>query len=267
MENILKNLIHIAKKAGEEILNVYQLDFKVEYKDDNSPLTQADKNSHDIIVQGLKKISDYPILSEEGKEVSFEERKNWDYFWMIDPLDGTKEFINKNGEFTVNIALIYKNRPILGIVYAPALDILYYGEIGKGAYKVQNGKEEKLPISYRREKNKIRIVASKSHLNEETSKFIKNLEKYYDTVETTSIGSSLKICLVAEGKADIYPRLAPTMEWDTAAAHAILNAAGGKMVEYKKTENLIYLKQLPELKYNKENLLNPSFVALRADVF
>ena len=264
---MVEHITDIAYMAGEEILKVYNGDIFVEYKEDKSPLTEADKKAHQIIKENLLKISNYPILSEEGKKIDYEERKNWEYFWLVDPLDGTKEFIKKNGEFTINIALIYNRKPVLGVVYAPALNILYYGEVGKGGYKIENDKKEKLPINYEKEKNRITVIASKSHLNEATSKFIKNLEKYYDTVETTSIGSSLKICLLAEGKADIYPRIAPTMEWDTAAAHAVLNSVGGKIVQYQETENLAELKELPEIYYNKENLLNPYFVAFRSNVF
>ncbi len=268
MKKNLESLIQIAKKAGDEILKIYNTDFSVEYKDDKSPLTIADKNAHKVIEKGLKEISDYPILSEEGKDIPYEERKNWEYFWMVDPLDGTKEFIKKNGEFTVNIALIHKNKPVLGVVYAPAIDVLYYGGENIGAYKIENNTKTNLTNNQlTKPNNSLTVVASKSHLNEETKEFIDMLKKHYDNVDTTSIGSSLKICLVAEGKADIYPRIAPTMEWDTAAAHAVLNAVGGKMVKYEKTQSLKEIKKLPELKYNKENLLNSYFIALRSDVF
>lgn len=268
-EVLLKEVINIAKKAGKEILDVYNLSIDVEYKEDKSPLTEADKRAHKVIEKGLKKISDYPILSEEGKNIPFEERKNWEYFWLVDPLDGTKEFIKRNGEFTVNIALIYKNKPVFGVVYAPAINVLYYGGKDIGAYKIENSKiidlnEDRNKIS---SNNQLTVVASKSHLNEETKNFIEMLEKYFKEIETVSIGSSLKICLLAEGKADIYPRIAPTMEWDTAAAHVVLNAAGGKMVKYVNIENLEELKNMPELIYNKENLLNPYFVAFKANVF
>lgn len=265
---MLDRLIRIIKEAGNEILKIYNTDFSVEYKDDKSPLTLADKNAHNVIEKGLKEISDYPVLSEEGKDIPYEKRKDWEYFWMVDPLDGTKEFIKKNGEFTVNIALIHKNKPVLGIVYAPAINVLYYGGENTGAYKIENNIKTNLTNNQLTKTNdSLTVIASKSHLNEETKKFIETLEKYYNNVDTTSIGSSLKICLIAEGKADIYPRIAPTMEWDTAAAHAVLNAVGGKMVKYEKTQNLKEIKKLPELEYNKENLLNPYFIALRSDVF
>ena len=238
-------VIDIAKRAGDEILKIYNKDFNIEYKDDKSPLTQADKASHNIIVEGLKKYN-LPLLSEEGKSIPYEERKNWQTFWMIDPLDGTKEFIKKNGEFTVNIALIYKNEPIFGIVYAPVLNWIYFND-NENAYKIENDKIIRLPI--KRNDDKFIIVASRSHLNEETKKFIKSLTNDYDFI---SVGSSLKLCLVAEGKADIYPRLAPTMEWDTAAADAIVRKSGKKVYNYE--------NKLP-IHYNKENLLNPRFIA------
>jgi len=267
MEKVTE-IIEIAYEAGEGILEIYKTmnSVEVEYKEDKSPLTEADKKAHSIIENRLKKVFDYPILSEEGKEVPYEKRRRWKYFWLVDPLDGTKEFIKRNGEFTVNIALIHNQKPVLGVVYAPALNLLYYGEVGKGGYKIENGKKEKLSINYEKEKNKITVVASKSHLNEETSDFIEGLKNYYSNVETVSIGSSLKICLLAEGKADIYPRIAPTMEWDTAAAHAVLNSAGGKIVQYKNVP-FSEIRRLPELLYNKENLLNPYFVAFRKDAF
>lgn len=265
--NLIENIIDISYKAGNEILDVYNSNIEVEYKEDKSPITEADKRANDVITENLAKISNYPVLSEEGKKISYEERKNWEYLWLIDPLDGTKEFIKRNGQFTVNIALIHNGIPVLGVVYAPALDILYYGGENIGAYKIENNIKEKIPSIKITLDNEITVVASKSHLNEETTQFIENLKKYYKNVNTTSIGSSLKICLLAEGKADIYPRIAPTMEWDTAAAHAILNASGGKIVQYKKVGNIREIKNLPELVYNKENLLNPYFIAFRSDVF
>ena len=242
----IDDIIDIAKNAGDEILKIYNQDFNIEYKDDKSPLTEADKASHNIIEENLKKYN-LPVLSEEGKNISYKERKNWKLFWMIDPLDGTKEFIKKNGEFTVNIALIYKNEPIFGVVYAPVLDWIYFND-NENSYKIENNKIIKLPI--KRNDNKCIIVASRSHLNDDTKKFIENIRTDKEK-EFTSIGSSLKLCLVAEGKADIYPRLAPTMEWDTAAADAVVRKAGKMSYQYE--------NNLP-LKYNKENLLNPWFV-------
>jgi 3'(2'), 5'-bisphosphate nucleotidase len=267
MTNLMDNLIKIVRMAGNEILDIYNSTINVEYKKDASPLTEADRKAHRIIEKELRKISDYPILSEEGKNIPFEKRKNWKYFWMVDPLDGTKEFIKRNGEFTVNIALIHKNQPILGIVYVPAKNIIYYGSEELGAFKMENKKNFKLSLKNSLVKHHLSVVTSKSHLNKETKDFIRLLENYCGKIKTVSIGSSLKICLVAEGKADIYPRLAPTMEWDTAAAHAVLKAAGGRIIKYSKTNNLKDLNKLPELEYNKYSLKNPYFVALRPDVF
>jgi len=264
MEKLIENLINISKDAGKEILNIYNTKYQVDYKNDNSPLTLADKNSHNIIVKGLRKISDYPVLSEEGIDIPYENRKEWKYFWMVDPLDGTKEFIKKRDEFTVNIALIKKNKPVLGVVYAPAINVLYYGGEGLGAYKVENGKKIKIKVKKNLSK-KVVVVASKSHLNDETKGFIDKLKEYFD-IEMASVGSSLKICLIAEGKADIYPRLGPTMEWDTAAAHAVLNAAGGKILKYEDIP-LEDLKALNEIEYNKPDLINPYFIAIGPDVF
>lgn len=274
LKNLLYNSLLIAEKAGKEILEVYQSEFYVEHKDDKSPLTEADKRSHNVIQEGLTKISNFQILSEEGKEIPFEERKNWKTFWMIDPLDGTKEFIKRNGEFTVNIALINNNKPILGVVYAPVLKTYYFGAKGIGSFKsveeklekFQNLEEvinnaEKLPIN--KEKDKIVVVASRSHMSEETKSFIEKIKEKYGEIELQSIGSSLKLCLVAEGTADFYPRLAPTMEWDTAAANAVVKEANGKVVEFQEINNIEELNKLPELQYNKENLLNPWFVVFR----
>jgi 3'(2'), 5'-bisphosphate nucleotidase len=274
LKNLLIDVLKISEKAGKEILDVYESNFAVEHKEDKSPLTEADKRSHTIIQNSLEKISDFPILSEEGRDIPYSERKNWEYFWMIDPLDGTKEFIKRNGEFTVNIALIYKNKPVLGVVYAPVLKTFYFGADGIGAYQLtgknldffQNFDEifqnsNRLPIEYKREKKV--VVASRSHMSEETENFIEKIKEKYGEIEIQSIGSSLKLCLVAEGNADFYPRLAPTMEWDTAAAHAVVNNAGGRVVEFKNVSKIEDLNNLPELKYNKENLLNPWFVVYR----
>jgi 3'(2'), 5'-bisphosphate nucleotidase len=251
---LIAKILELANRAGKEVLNIYEKDFDVEFKNDNSPLTIADKKSHEIIVDGLRKLSKYPILSEEGKEIPYEERKNWEYYWCIDPLDGTKEFIKKNGEFTINIALIHNDEPILGVVYAPVINVLYYAKKGEGAYK--NGKKlrKKSPTK------PFRVVASKSHMNDETRNFIRKLGE----VELVSKGSSLKLCMVADGSADIYPRIAPTMEWDTAAADAIVREVG-KMT-YIFDENFEIDEELnvrgTPLKYNKENLLNPYFVVV-----
>lgn len=243
----LPTIIEAARAASIAILEVYNSeDFNVELKGDKSPLTRADTAAHKAIVKHLEE-TNLPILSEEGRDIPYEERKNWDYFWMVDPLDGTKEFIKKNGEFTVNIALIHKNEPILGVVYAPVLDKLYFGGKDIGTYMSENADIEQELKHIKNETDTVRIVASRSHLNEETANFIAQYEK----VEKISMGSSLKFMLIAESKADIYPRFAPTMEWDTAAAHAVLK---GLDIEVINQED-----QKP-LRYNKENLLNPHFL-------
>jgi len=245
----IQDIIYIAKEAGNEIMKIYGQDFKVEYKEDNSPLTLADKKANDVIENGLSKLSvSFPILSEESKKISFAERKHWEYFWLVDPLDGTKEFVKKNGEFTVNIALINKDTPVLGVVYAPVLDICYWAKQNKGAFK--DG--QKLPLKITGQHNTYKIVVSRSHMSNETQNFIDAIDTSKEK-ELISIGSSLKICLVAEGEADIYPRLGPTMEWDTGAAHAIINESQKNLQNYK---NGKYSKHV----YNKKNLLNQCFV-------
>jgi len=243
----LEKVTSIAKEAGNIIMEIYAQDFSVSYKEDNSPLTQADLKSNEIICNSLKELyPNIPILSEENKEVPYAERKDWKIFWLIDPIDGTKEFVKKNGEFTVNIALVENSVPVLGVVYAPVLEEMYVAKKGFGAFK--NG--EKLPLLHNEfPKECLNVVASKSHLSEETQKFIDDLDTR--RVEQVSKGSSLKLCMVAEGIADIYPRLAPTMEWDTAAAHAIVLEAGKEVIQFENKEVVMY---------NKENLLNPWFI-------
>lgn len=242
-------LIATAKLAGKAILEVYDsADFFIEKKEDSSPLTLADKKSNDIITARLAKFG-IPILSEEGKEILYEERKNWQYFWCVDPLDGTKEFIKKNGEFTVNIALIQQNVPIWGIVYAPVLDWFYYIDENKIVIKQIDDTTTILPQKekdYTKIESGVRVVASRSHLDDRTKAFINELNQ----PEVLSMGSSLKFMLLAEGKADVYPRFSPTMEWDTAAAQAILYKLGYSLV----TNN-------NEISYNKENLVNNYFIA------
>ena len=244
-----------ALQAGKAILEIYTSgDFRVEMKSDQSPLTLADKAAHTIIVSQLEETG-LPILSEEGSKVRYEDRKSWDYFWLIDPLDGTKEFIKRTGEFTVNIALMRSTIPVAGVIYAPYINILYYGSKETGVYKIEKGKQvqlsfipEKRTIEELQHKEQITIVASKSHMNEETSSFINQ----FKNTNLSSMGSSLKLMLLAEGVADIYPRLAPTMEWDTAAGHALLRSLNMG----------VYQTDLQtELLYNKEELLNPSFIA------
>lgn len=252
---LTETAIKAAIKAGKEILDVYyNSDFEVEFKSDNSPLTIADKRAHNVIVEYLSP-TEIPILSEEGKTISYEERRKWNLFWLVDPLDGTKEFVKRNDEFTVNIALIKDNAPIAGVVYVPVTKTLYWSNL-KGSFKaiVEDENEtftdiHKLPLSTKQDSYV--VAGSKSHMNTETEAFIQSLDTKGKPIEMKSKGSSLKICMVAEGFADIYPRLAPTMEWDTAAGHAIVKFAGKQIIQFENKEPLVY---------NKENLLNPWFV-------
>jgi len=248
----LKELTTIAKEAaftaGKGILKVYDsADYGVEMKGDNSPLTKADRAANKVIVSYLKKAG-LPILSEEGNDVPFVVRKDWEYFWMVDPLDGTKEFIKRNGEFTVNIALIHRDRPVLGVLYAPVLEWMYWGNPTEGSWK-QEGDAEPFELKKKGIGEVRTIVASRSHLSKETQAYIDQ----YPGVEVISMGSSLKFMLLAERKAQIYPRFAPTMEWDTAAAHAILQVLDYHVLQYP---NKV------ELSYNKENLLNDWFLVV-----
>lgn len=246
----LKHLTNIAikaaKEAGKEILKIYETaDFGIEAKADNSPLTLADQAAHLKLVELLEN-TNIPILSEEGKNIPFDVRSKWDYYWLLDPLDGTKEFIKKNGEFTVNIALIHQGKSILGVVYAPVLNWMYFGNIEDGAKKIdQDNTESILTIS--KEKDVKTIVASRSHLSPETQEFIDQ----FPNTDVISMGSSLKFMLVAENKAQMYPRFAPTMEWDTAAAQAIIESAGGEVLMYPEKTPLLY---------NRENMLNGWFL-------
>ena len=268
-DKLILTTILAAKRAGEAILEVYGSDFEVEQKDDKSPLTLADKRSHEIIMDVLGQTitvnnSTVPVLSEEGKEIPYDERKKWEYFWLVDPLDGTKEFVKRNGEFTVNIALIHKHKPILGIIYIPVKDVFYFAAINFGTYKLESSeivtgdlsikelidKSQRLPRS-NNDKTSLTVVGSRSHTSEEFSEFIRRLNEKYENVEFISAGSSLKLCLVAEGKADIYPRFGPTMEWDTAAGQAIAEQAKCTVMDTQTNE---------PLSYNKNNLLNPFFI-------
>ncbi len=242
----------LSKKAGQAILDIYnnpQHADVVDYKDDNSPLTLADKASHQVIEEGLKSMyPDIPIISEEGESIDFDIRKNYAKYWLVDPLDGTKEFINRNGEFTVNIALIDDRKAVAGFIYVPVKDVTYYGTKEGGAFKQEGSAAPEQITVNGKEKQRI-AVRSKSHASPEEETV---LEKY-DAGESISVGSSLKFCMVAEGKADIYYRHGPTMEWDTGAGQAVLEAAGGKVL----------IGQGPEpFLYNKENLLNGSFLCL-----
>lgn len=248
----LKPLLDVAKKAASnassEILKIYNSeDFGVESKSDDSPLTKADKASHNAIVAHLE-ATGLPILSEEGRGVAYEERREWEYFWMIDPLDGTKEFIKRNGEFTVNIALIHEGKPILGVVQVPVTGKLYYSTKGSGAFVDDSGVSSSIKVNeIKMDQEGLKVVASRSHLNEDTEAFMNEL----NAPEIVSMGSSLKLLAVAEGKADLYPRYAPTMEWDTAAAQAIVEEAGGLVQRKNESEPVLY---------NKEDLLNPHFL-------
>lgn len=247
----INQLVGLAKEAGLKIMEIYndpKTAAAVDYKADDSPLTLADKASHIVIEKHLKEwYPDIPIISEEGRQLTYEERKDFDRFWLVDPLDGTKEFINRNGEFTVNIALIEGGIPVAGFIYAPVLDTCYYGVTGGGAYKTSQGEKIRLTVN---EKSTKRIaVRSKSHAAPEEEEVLAK----YDVTDSISVGSSLKFCMVAEGKADIYYRHGPTMEWDTAAGQAVLECAGGKVLQQTGPKRF---------HYNKENLLNSSFLCL-----
>ena len=257
-DNQLDTLLRIAKTAGNAILSVYRRagDIDVTIKDDNSPLTEADRDAHEIIIAELKRFTpSIPILSEESDGTSVDERLSWSRYWLVDPLDGTKEFIKRNGEFTVNIALINKGAPELGIVHVPVTNISYLGKTGVGAWKVaETGEADAISTTnFDLNPGQVRIVASRSHSGDLLDQLINTMEAELGKAEVVSMGSSLKICLLAEGKADIYPRLAPTSEWDTAAAHAVLAAAGGDIVD----------TEFQALRYNqKESMLNPHFIAI-----
>ncbi len=247
LKNIdINEINNIAKKAGEEILEIYNETFEVKQKKDHSPLTKADIASNEIICKNLQKLyPNIPIISEENREIEYKERKKWEYLWLIDPLDGTKEFIKRNGEFCINIALIYKNKPVLGVIYSPVSKDIYYAKEGSGAFK--NGK--KLP--FKKTHNTLRVIISRSHLSKETKDFINSI-KTEKQIELIQKGSALKFTLLAENKADIYPRLSKTMEWDTAAGDAIIRECGKKVLDFKNKTPFIY---------NKENLTNPWFIA------
>ncbi|MEM6815540.1 MAG: 3'(2'),5'-bisphosphate nucleotidase CysQ [Bacteroidota bacterium] len=248
LENLLDTAKEAALVAGAEIIKIYESgNFSVEAKADNSPLTVADKAAHEAIVSYLSR-TEIPILSEEGKYITYQKRKDWEYFWMVDPLDGTKEFVKKNGEFTVNIALVKDGAPILGVVYPPILKDLYWAIKSRGAYLEKAEKIVRLTTSKKDLSNsRLKVVASRSHMSEETKHYIDKL----DHPEIVSKGSSLKFLMVASGEADLYPRFGPTMEWDTAAAHVIVTEAGGRV---------ILQNEATPLSYNKEDLLNPYFI-------
>jgi len=259
--NWLVQIINASLKGGQEILTVYNSDFAVETKDDKSPLTEADKRAHLAIVKELE-LTGLPILSEEGKQMGYAERKDWKQFWMVDPLDGTKEFVKRNGEFTVNIALIEDGKATMGVIYVPVTQELYFAD--EKAYKVDRFEilisdldqlkesAQQLPVPQTRT-NYI-VVGSRSHMSEETEAFINTQKSKHKEVDILSKGSSLKLCMVAEGKADAYPRFAPTMEWDTAAGQAIAVASGANVINWETKQTM---------QYNKENLLNSWFLVER----
>lgn len=261
MKEELKIAIEAAVKGGAEIMKIYQKDFQVEMKEDNSPLTIADKKANEIINSYLIK-TDHPIISEENKQTDYSIRKNWNTCWIVDPLDGTKEFVKRNGEFTVNIALIKNHKPIVGVIYVPDSKVLYYADVDKQtAYKcILQGHEtdfEEIKINsillevQSSNSETIKVVGSRSHMSMETEDFINSLKSEYKNIEIVSKGSSLKFCMVAEGLADVYPRFAPTMEWDTAAGQAICEAVGLQVISKETDKPLLY---------NRENLLNSWFL-------
>jgi 3'(2'), 5'-bisphosphate nucleotidase len=248
---LLPQIVELAHLAGAAIMRIYHSDnFGETSKADNSPLTLADLAAHNCIVAGLNKLQPaYPVLSEEDAHIPYVERKQWTCFWLVDPLDGTKEFVKRNGEFTVNIALIENGVPILGVVYAPVLNVCYFAARGTGAFiQRDTNKAVAIQVISHTPGHVVKVVASRSHSDERTEHLLKELGKY----ECISMGSSLKLCLVAEAAAHFYPRLGPTMEWDTAAAHAVVNEAGGKVCDASGQS----------LKYNKADLHNPEFMVM-----
>lgn len=261
MNNLLQTAIIASLRAGKLIMDVYDSGFEVEYKDDKSPLTLADKQANEKINEFLEPTG-IPIISEENKQLDYKERKHWGKCWIVDPLDGTKEFVKRNGEFTVNIALVESQIPIQGVIYVPAEKTLYYNNSStKKAYRshvksheanIEEVIDNATEITHSTNNpNLIRIVGSRSHMSQETLEFVEAIRREGKETEMVSKGSSLKFCLVAEGKADVYPRYAPTMEWDTAAGQAICKAVGFEVISYETKKPLLY---------NRENLLNPWFL-------
>jgi len=265
--SFLEQLPDIAAEAGAAISDVYHTEFEVSYKVDRSPLTMADQRSHAIILNRLQELlPQIPVLSEEGRDIPYEERRAWEYFWLVDPLDGTKEFVKRNGEFTVNIALIQGNKPVAGLIYIPEKKTYYFAAEGLGAYKLVRDtlslprltygdlikKARRLSYDSRKVQDgrPFTIIGSRSHASKEFEGFIKAMKERYADATILSAGSSLKFCLVAEGAADIYPRFGPTMEWDTAAGQCIVEESGGVVADMSRKR----------LTYNKESLLNPDFV-------
>lgn len=249
-KELLDGLLILVEQAGKAVINIYQNDIQVERKSDNSPLTKADKKAHEIISAGLMKLQpDLPMISEEGAHLPYEIRKNWRTYWLVDPLDGTKEFINRNGEFTVNIALIEDGYPIIGVVGQPVEERIYYAAAELGAFEIGPNQLEPVSISTKAAQNSILTLVSKSHLSEELREEI-NQQK---NIEMISVGSSLKFCMIANGKADFYPRIGPTSEWDIAAAQCVVEVAGGKVLSLDGER----------MKYNqKESFTNSNFVVV-----
>lgn len=261
--NHLRLALKASLCAGKHVMEIYQSDdYELDFKTNYTPLTKADIASHKVLIKNLSS-TNLPILSEESKHETYQIRKSWQSFWMIDPIDGTKEFIKRNGEFTVNVALIQDNAPIIGVVYAPATKELFFAEYGLGAFKIENisdfdqlDNEPHIDLSKSNQNlpNIFTLVVSKSHMNQETEDYVNKMKKMYGSVASKSYGSSLKICKVAEGYAHCYPRFGPTMEWDTAAAQAVATYAGCKIFD---------AKSFNTLSYNKQNLLNPFFIVSR----
>ncbi len=280
-EALYNTAIKAAVEAGQAILEVYRGDdFQVTEKEDHSPLTKADRAAHNVIISYLES-TDIPILSEEGRDIPFSARSGWEQFWLVDPLDGTKEFIKRNGEFTVNIALISSGSPAYGVVYAPVLGNLYVGIPGEGAWLLnhlandirlkdvkQNGTRLPDGGSGGVSESPFRVVASRSHLNDKTKQYLEQIRDKNGEIEIVSKGSSLKLCMVATGEADVYPRLGPTMEWDVAAAHAVVSGAGKNVFRLKEIGKVSNSQEKfatrwekdGKLKYNKQSLLNPYFL-------
>ncbi|MGK0269298.1 MAG: 3'(2'), 5'-bisphosphate nucleotidase [Paraglaciecola sp.] len=256
-EQLIENIVAISHQAGDKIMEIYQNDFAIYEKSDKSPLTEADLAAHNCIVEGLSKVSAHPILSEESANISWQERNTWDTYWLVDPLDGTKEFIKKNGEFTVNIALIKDGVPIFGVVYAPVLEHTYVGVLGQGAFKITAGVKADISPKAWTKGETWKIVGSRSHQSPEIQALLDSLE---GETELVAMGSSLKLCLVAEGAAHLYPRLGPTCEWDTGAAQAVVEAAGGKVTIIEDATDALKADAAP-LRYNqKDSVLNPYFL-------
>ncbi|MBE0362059.1 3'(2'), 5'-bisphosphate nucleotidase [Pseudoalteromonas ulvae UL12] len=246
--DLLEQIVAIARQAGQAAMVIYDKDFNIEYKGDDSPVTDADLAAHAVIVKGLKALTpDLPILSEESANISWDERQTWQQYWLVDPIDGTKEFIKKNGEFTVNIALIDHGKPILAAVDAPALGVTYCAATELGAFKDDGQSRIQLSVTKKANSGLIRVVGSRSHPSPDLAQYLTQ----FDEVEMVPTGSSLKLCLVAEGKADIYPRLGLTSEWDTGAGHAVAEIAGASVTQVDGSP----------LRYNtKAEYLNPYFI-------